>query len=429
MNFKKLIALGLVGVMTMSLAACGGEEKTESSGDKNQSGSTSEEKKQSVSLTMWGSENDQTLLRKWADEFIEANKDAVDLTIEIGVESEANAKDNILKDVEAGADVFSFADDQVPELVAGGGLQEITSELGKDDVSKRNVESSVKAATYDGKLYAYPRTADNGYFLVYDKSYFTDEDVKTMEGILAVCERENKSFQMELSDAWYNYSFFSGAGLTATLADDKVSTECNWNATDTDITGVQVAEAILELTKSPAFVDSSDIDQATIPEIKAGNCIATITGTWDSKVLTEAWGENFGACKLPTFKCAGKDVQMGSFTGFKLVGVNPHSSNVVWAAKLADYITSEKCQVENFTTNQVGPSNIAAAADEAVAKDPGIAAVQAQSEFATQQLVGGNYWEPANTLGKTLADGNPDGVDLQKLLDDCVAGITAKVEQ
>lgn len=427
MNFKKLIALGLVGVMTMSLAACGSSEEDKSAGG-DKSSNEQKTEKQKVSLVVWGSENDQTLLRKWADEFIEANKDAVDLTVELGVESEANAKDDILKDPEAAADVYSFADDQLPELVAAGAIQEVTSELGKADVEKRNVASSVKAATYDGKLYAYPRTADNGYFLVYDKSKFTDEDVKTMEGILAVCEKENKSFQMTLSDGWYDYSFFAGAGLTATLAADGVSTECNWNATDTDIKGVEVAQAILDLTKSKAFVNSENIDQATIPEIKAGNCIAAITGTWDSAVLTEAWGENFGACKLPTYKIGDKDIQMGSFTGFKLVGVNPHSSNVVWASKFADYITGEKCQIDNFKTNKVGPSNVAAASDPEVAKDPGIAAVQEQSNYATQQLIGNNYWEPAKTLGKTLADGNPDGVDLQKLLDDCVAGITAKVE-
>lgn len=34
---------------------------------------------------------------------------------------------------------------------------------------------------------------------------------------------------MSLNDAWYIYSFYAGAGLKATLADDGINTVCNWN--------------------------------------------------------------------------------------------------------------------------------------------------------------------------------------------------------
>ena len=42
-------------------------------------------------------------------------------------------------------------------------------------------------------------TADNGYFLYYDKSYFTEDDVKTMDRILEVAEAAGKEFSMELT--------------------------------------------------------------------------------------------------------------------------------------------------------------------------------------------------------------------------------------
>lgn len=32
---------------------------------------------------------------------------------------------------------------------------------------------------------------------------------------------------MSLNDAWYIYSFYAGAGLKATLADDGINTVCN----------------------------------------------------------------------------------------------------------------------------------------------------------------------------------------------------------
>ena len=123
------------------------------------------------------------MLREMADAFIAENADKGNITINIGACSEADAKDNILTDPTAAADVFAFADDQLNELVAAGALQEVT--LNADDVKSRNLEGSVEAASLDGKLYAYPMTADNGYFLYYDSSVISAEDAQTVDGILA----------------------------------------------------------------------------------------------------------------------------------------------------------------------------------------------------------------------------------------------------
>ena len=105
-----------------------------------------------VKLTMWGAEEDQTMLREMADAFIAENADKGNVTIEIGVQSESSAKDTVLADPEAAADVFAFADDQLNELVAAGALQEIL--LNPEDVKSRNLAGSVEAATMNDKLYA-----------------------------------------------------------------------------------------------------------------------------------------------------------------------------------------------------------------------------------------------------------------------------------
>ena len=41
------------------------------------------------------------------------------------------------------------------------------------------------------------------------------------------------------------------------------------------------------------------------------------------------------------------------------------------------------------------------------------------------QRVGSKYWDPAAALGKIIVNGNPDNTDLQTMLDNAVAGITA----
>lgn len=108
---------------------------------------------ETISLTVWGAEEDQTLLKELIDNFQAAYPDQT-FDIQIGVESESTAKDTVLTDVEAAADVYAFADDQITDLVKAGALlklddyAEVLQMAGKtlDDVKDANVEGSVDAA-------------------------------------------------------------------------------------------------------------------------------------------------------------------------------------------------------------------------------------------------------------------------------------------
>ena len=117
---------------------------------------------------------------------------------------------------------------------------------------------------------------------------------------------------------------------------------------------------------------------------------------------------------------------MASFSGYKLIGVNPHSANVGAAMLLADFVTNEENEELRFQERAQGPSNINALA---AASSPALTAVVDQSEYANLQRVGGNFWASAETLGSICVNGNPDGKDTQTLVDDAVAGITAPVTQ
>ena len=407
------------------LTACGGgaasSAASQSAAAAPSEASSAAESWGDVKLTMWGAEEDQTMLREMADAFIAENADKGNITIDIGVQSESSAKDTVLADPEAAADVFAFADDQLNELVAAGALQEVL--LNPDDVKSRNLAGSVNAATMNDKLYAYPMTADNGYFLYYDKSVLSEEDVQSMDTLLAKADASGKKFMMSLNDAWYIYSFYAGAGLKATLADDGINTVCNWN----EAPGADVTQAILDISTQPAFKSGADAD--IVSGIKDGSCCAAISGTWNAGTAEETWGENYAATKLPTYTLNGEQVQMGSFSGYKLVGVNPHSSNVGVAMMLADYITNEDNQAKRFNDRKLGPSNIKVNESEAVQNAPAIAALAAQSDYATLQRVGANYWSSAQSLGEILASGDTQGKTTQQLLDDAVAGITAPVAE
>ena len=141
-----------------------------------------------------------------------------------------------------------------------------------------------------------------------------------------------------------------------------------------------------------------------------------------------AWGDGYAATKLPTYTVAGKQVQMSSFSGYKLLGVNQHSQFVGWSMLLAEYLTNAENQVARFEARGLGPANIEASQSDVVLAAPAIYAIAEQASYATPQRVTGNYWAPAATLGSILASGNPDGTDLQDLLDTAVDGIVVPVE-
>ena len=153
-----------------------------------------------------------------------------------------------------------------------------------------------------------------------------------------------------------------------------------------------------------------------------GEMIADVNGTWATNAFVEAYGDNYAATKLPTFTVNGDQVQMGSFAGYKFLGVNSYSKNPGWAMLLGEFITNEASQTKIAIATGEGPSNTKAASSEEIASAPALAALAAQSEFADLQRVGDNYWAPAATLGQTLVEGSY--TDVQKLLDDAVAGIT-----
>ena len=98
-NVKKVIAPLLAAAMALSCTVC-----------------VSAAEDETIKLTVWGAEEDQNLLKELTDKFQEKYADQK-FDIQIGVESESTAKDTILTDVEAGADVYAFADDQLPDLV------------------------------------------------------------------------------------------------------------------------------------------------------------------------------------------------------------------------------------------------------------------------------------------------------------------------
>jgi len=203
-----------------------------------------DEELQKVELVVWGAEEDTELMNQIIQSFQINYQGQADFQISFAVQGESQCKDVLLGGLEDGADVFTFADDQLNALAAAGALDPIGN---ADEIMDRNLSSTVEAAMVNDRLYAYPLTADNGYFLYYNKRYITEEQVKTLDGILEAAAANDKLFTMDWSSAWYVYSFFGNTGLQVGLNDDGITNYCTWNQTDGNIRGIDVAQAMLRI--------------------------------------------------------------------------------------------------------------------------------------------------------------------------------------
>lgn len=415
-----VVAAALCGMLTVG---CSGAAKTAADAGVSSESVQNEEAADDggvVSLTIWAEETNHEMLGRMAESFKQEYGGQAEFDIQIVSSVDAQTKSDVLSDIHNAADVFFFADDQLTSLAAGGALAKVPN---ADEIKAANTEGSVAAASIQDTLYAYPMTADNGYFLYYDKTYFTDEDVKTLDRILEVAAENEKKFSMEWDSGWYLYSFFGNTGLDFGINDDGVTNHCNWNTTEGDVIGADIVNAMLDIAMHPGFVNLPDSE--FIAGVQDGTIIAGVSGVWNAMEIQAAWGSDYGAVKLPTFTCAEKQIQMSSFIGYKMAGANAYSDHVDWALKLADWVTNEQNQILRFEERNQGPSNIKAAASDKVEQVPAIQAVIAQSEYGVLQRVGNNYWDPFVEFGENLAAGNPSGKDSQELIDTLVAGITA----
>lgn len=428
---NKLLTSVLAGtVLVMGIAGCGSSQSTGETEETQEMETQTEESTNQnlesgkVELTVWTEESSFDLMNEMIDSFKQNYAGQADFEIKLEVIEDGDTRDRLLGDVHNGADVFPMADDQLLSLIAAGAISPVPD---ASEVSSANVAESIAAASYKDTLYAYPYTADNGYLLYYDKNYLSETDVQTLDGILAVAQEAGKKVSMDLSSGWYLYSFFGQTGMELGLNPDGVTNYCNWNTTEGAIKGTDVAEAMLQITANPAFV--SQTDNKFIEGVMSGDVIAGVSGAWQAVTIRDKWGDDYGACKLPTYTCAGKQVQMASFTGYKMMGVNSYSDHVEWAHKLAQWLTNEQNQIIRFEQKNQGPSNINAAASDEVKHVPALKALSEQAQYGNLQRVSNYYWGACTDYGNFIVSGNSDGRILQDIMDKLVSGITSSSVQ
>jgi len=118
-------------------------------------------------------------------------------------------------------------------------------------------------------------------------------------------------------------------------------------------------------------------------------------------------------------------MQMASFAGYKLMGVNSATKHPVEAMKLAEFLTNEENQIKRFERRAIGPSNLKAAASEAVKSNVALAALAQQNAYGvTQREVLSSTWDPLEAFGTAMEAKNYSRT-VKEMLNTMVQQITA----
>ncbi len=394
MNSKKLLATGLA---MMLLAGCSGGSSGGSSGGGSSSGGGTEpkEEKTAVTVTVWGPQEDQSNDNgKWLQTTCEkfaAEHPEWEITFNYGTCSEGDAKTNVGTDPSAAADVYMFANDQIPDLIKAQAIAKIGGGT-LDAIKQNNSATTVNTVSYEGAVYGVPFTA-NTWFMYYDKSVFTEDDIKSLDAML-----EKGKVAFPLNNSWYIAAFYVANGCTLFGADGGDA------AAGFDFSGdkaVAVTDYLVDLAANPNFVNG---DVGTSADAKA-----FFSGTWDYQKALDAYGENIGIAPAPSITINGELKQMKSFAGSKAIAVNPatalYGEHPEIAVALAAYLGNTASQQEHYTLRNIIPTDQGIdVGHDALAKAQ-MDTMGYASIVQPLQADMGNYWTPAQSMGEEIVNG------------------------
>ena len=387
---KKGVALLLAAAMALTgLTGCGTSLQGASSGQEN------------VRLMVWSPQNDQskdngewlqTMCQAFADQHPEW-----DITFVYGVADEASAAGQVSQDPEAGADVFMYANDTLATLTDANALVKFGGKYWEAFESTYSQEV-LESLTMDGELYGVPFTT-NTWFMYYDKSVFSEEDIKSLDTML-----EKGVVSFPFTNSWYLPAFYLGNGCT--LFGDGTD-----ESQGVDFSGekaVTVTDYLIDLRNHPNF--KIDADGSGIAGLRDGSINAMFSGSWDANAVKEALGENMGVASLPTFTLNGEEKQMLAYAGSKAIGVNPNSKHMVAAVELAVFLGSAQAQKAHYEMCGVVPCNTELLQEEAIQSDEVVTAQNNtfNNTSILQPFVSkmSNCWTPVENMGKSIRNGS-----------------------
>ena len=357
--------------------------------------------KESVRLMVWSPQGDQSVdqgqwLQTCCNAFAEEHPEW-DITFVYGVADEASSAGQVSQDADASADVFLYANDNLTTMTDANALVKFGGKY-REEIEATNSQTSLDSVTKDGEIYGVP-FAINTWFMFYDKSVFSEEDVKNLDTML-----EKGVVSFPFTNSWYLASFYIGNGCTLFGDGTDASAGVDFGGEKAQ----EVTDYLIDLESNPNF--RIDADGSGIAGIRDGSINAMFTGSWDAAAIEEALGDNMGVAALPAYTLNGEEKQMYSYAGTKAVGVNTQSDYMVQAVELAIFLGNEYSQCLHYELENVVPCNTKLLENEDIMSDEVVAAVNEtfnRTSILQPNLAEmSNCWTPVENMGKGIRNGS-----------------------
>ena len=409
---KKIIALLLVLVMALGLIACGQAPEsnapaaTEPAADAPATEPAADAQPEAITLKVWGPNEDQaddnSFLPVACAQFADAHPEW-DITFVFEVCAEGDAGTMVTKDPSAAADVYAFASDQLGTLRQANAIARLGGDA-LDQVMNANYGDAkdlviLSVSDAEGAVYGVPFTP-NTWFMYYDKSVYTEDDIKSLDAMMA-----KKPVAFPITNTWNLPAFYYAVGGTM-FGDGTIGAE---GVKFGGETGASATLYVANAVAAGTMVD--DANGAGKDGLKNGLVGAMFSGTWDAEEIQKILGDNYAAAQLPCITVNGAECQMRAFAGSKAYAANPNSANLKAATALAAWLGSAEMQELHFDlrNGSVIPAAVSLLSNEKFSTNP--AAVAQNDTIANTSVLQpsipemGNYWANAGAMGSSLANG------------------------
>lgn len=317
-------------------------------------------------IVVWVGEGTRELTENQIAAFNETNEWGIKFKADVEIFSESISVGNAVQKPADCADLFCFAQDQLATAVRSKLLASL-SQASIDFIKQNNDAESQAAATIGNTIRAFPMTADNGYFMYYNKDIIDESHIDSLEDIIADCVSHGQNLSMNLTDngGWYSAAFFYATGCKSEWEVNEQGAFVNYDDdfnSDNGKIALKGIEKVLAMGNRYFPSDKVSTFSAATPSA------VVISGIWDFKAAKTILGDKLGVAPLPSFTVDGTTYQLPTFLGHKFMGVKPQSDayRAFYLQKLAAYLTGEECQRQRFEEVGWGPSNAALQEDETI---------------------------------------------------------------
>lgn len=331
-------------------------------------------------LTIWVGVESQQFYQEKMNEYVKKYNEKEDKSFPVKISVKAvdtgTAAGVFLNDVQVGGDIITVAHDNLGKLIEGSSaIAPIESEALISQIENDNHEvyvNAIKGFVQGEEYYFGVPYIGQSLILYYNKSYITEEQVDSWEGILEASTSEDKqAFSITDTDG-FNNSFL----LLAVSEDEKTSSLKLYedgNIENSYCTGADVL-SFIKYGQKVLFGSKNGGKRPTESgwevELSDETSLAVIGGAWHFQAAQAALGSKLGIAKLPTFTLTedtvydvannsdlvGKKFRSGTFADVKMFAKKKNSPYSKYLDDILLYLSSKEVQEESFVAANNLPS-------------------------------------------------------------------------